>query len=179
MPRSTTGTLVLLLGALSAAGAFAANKVTVTRADAFATTKLTTVAVVTAECHEVVDCSRIQQKVIAGFGKKHGFTFVPDYKVRKALIDLGYTEYDRSLRAELAQSLGVDGFFELVVPHAERADGFGGREGSQVKLEMTVLGANGELLAHGVGTGRPQNVVTGPERVAGNIAEQIGRLLFQ
>ncbi|MCH9651678.1 MAG: hypothetical protein K0U98_25855 [Deltaproteobacteria bacterium] len=168
---------VLFLGALPAAAAF---RTTVTKSDDFKQVELSRVAVVTAECYKTVDCSAIERKVYAEALKmKVRFKVVPESRVRDSLFSQGHTKYNIDLRQALADSLDLDGLIELRIPFAEKGDGYGGRKGSEVKVELLLIRPDGGILIHGVGTGRPANVVTSPERVAGNLVEKILKKAFE
>jgi hypothetical protein len=132
------------------------------------------VAVVTTACSDNVNCEDVERAVAAQFaGSKLKLKSAAQPLVHKALFDMGLTAYDPERRAELATALGVDAFVELKVPFGARPDGFGGRQGAEVKLELTVVGADGTLIGHGSGTGRPMNVVQSAETVAGTIARKM------
>jgi hypothetical protein len=59
------------------------------------------------------------------------------------------------------------------VPFANRGDGFGGHRRSEVRVEVRLVSRDGALRMSGRGTGRPKNVVSGTERVAGTVIEKI------
>lgn len=171
--------LFLLVAWAVAVPAQAKFKATVTKAEGFDAETVSKVVVVTRQCHAVVDCSAIERKIAAEIHALDlPFTPVPELLVRQFLFDRGTTELTKELRTELAEEFGADALLEVSVPYAEKGDGFGGRRGSQVKVEIYLVRPGGEILVHGVGTGRPKNVVSGPERVAGNIAERILKKAF-
>ena len=65
------------------------------------------------------------------------------------------------------------------MPFAKKGSGWGGNEKSQVTVEMTLVRPTGAILLHGVGNGRPLNVVSSPERVAGNVIEKLFEEAFR
>ncbi|MEM7048156.1 MAG: hypothetical protein AAF604_00780 [Acidobacteriota bacterium] len=170
---------LLIFGGLLSVPAAAAFRANVTRADGFSPRQVQRVVVATRQCHEVVDCSAMEQRVV-GEMLELGvpFAVVAESRVRKHLFEQGTLEYVVEQRQSLADAFEADAVLELAVPFAERGDGFGGRRRSSVKVEIFLLRPDGELLLHGVGTGRPLNVVSGPERVTGNVVETILRKAF-
>lgn len=171
--------LFLALALTVPSSVLAGFKTTVTKSDNFEGAELTRVAVVTVECYMTVDCSGVERKVYAeAFKMKLGFEIIPESKVREALLALGHTEYSSDLKETLAAQLGLDGLIELKIPFAEKGDGYGGQKGSKVKVELLLVRPDGEILIHSVGTGRPKNVVTSPERVAGNLVERMLKEVF-
>lgn len=158
----------------------AAFRTTVTKSEDFEQAVISRVATVTLECDRTVDCAAIERKVNNEARKlKLPFQLVIERLVRQALFSQGHTEYTPEVRASLAAELEVDALIELKIPFAERGEGFGGRRGSQVTVELFLVRPNGEILLHAVGTGRPKNVVTAPERVAGNLVERILKKAFK
>ena len=158
----------------------AAFKTTVTKSEDFEQAELSRVAVVTVECDRTVDCSAVERKIYTEVQRlKVRFQLVPESTVRGTLFSHGHTEYSSDLRSTVASELDLDGLIELKIPFAERGDGYGGRRGSQVKAELLLIRPSGKILMHAVGTGRPKNVVTSPERVAGNLVEKILREAFK
>lgn len=157
----------------------AAFRTTVTKAENFPS-DLAKIAVVTVECGEVVDCSKIEQKAQLEIGRLAiGLTVVPEVVVRRSLFAHGQTKYTTDLRGVLAEEFELDAILELSIPFAVIGDGYGGQRGSEVKVEMVLVRPDGEVLLHGVGTGRPMNVVTSPERVAGNVVEKLMEKAFR
>ncbi len=172
--------MVLVLAQLGTSPVFADFKVTVTKTPSFTDTELVRVAVVTSECHQAVDCTAIQRRVIEEVRALiPGLRIVPDRVVRERLLGMGATKYSDEHRSELIEALELSGLFELKVPFAMKGDGFAGKESSQAKVELLVLNDQGGILAHGVGTGRPNNVVSSPERVASNIVKRIVKDLYR
>lgn len=163
--------ILALCAALPAGAAF---RVTVTGVDRLEEARPSKVAVVTVECADALDCHAIERKVLLEARKLElGFEIVPENVVRDLLFDHGFTAYSPERRELLERELGVDALFELHVPFGVKGDGFAGRRSSEAKIELFVVEPQGGILLHGVGTGRPNNVVSSPERVAGNIVERI------
>jgi hypothetical protein len=168
-------TLALLLtccalGALPAAADF---DVDVTAPPGFAD-GLTRVVVLAVECHESVDCGQVEDRIAEELGNvKAPFEVVEPKKVREELFALGHADYDEAVRAALLEKLGVDGVLELRVPFANRGDGPGGRRRSEVQLSLRLVTVDGALRLNARGSGRPLNVVSGTERVAGTVVEHI------
>lgn len=132
----------------------------------------------TVACHEALHCGRIEDRVqleVADLGR--GLIVVPPVTVRAALFRHGVTAYDPELRAELAAELDVDALVELDVPFGEK--GVVGERGSQVKVELRLVSPAGAILAHGVGTARIRNTLTGPERAAGNVVAALLAKVFR
>lgn len=168
--------LVLLLWVGTAEAAFRVN---VTRQPGFNPRNLSRLAVITTECHPVVDCTAIQQRVVEEISRvAPGLKLVRESDVRQFLFEAGHTAYDPEMRDALFEKFELSALIELVVPFAEKGDGFGGHRRSQVKVELQIRDREGKILVHGVGTGRPANVVSSPERVAGNVVEEIVRKLY-
>lgn len=136
--------------------------------------KLEKIAVVTTACSDNVNCTDVERLVAGHFvASKLKLRSTAQPLVHKALFDMGLTSYDPERRAELAAALGVGAFVELKVPFGARPDGFGGRQGAEVKVELTIVAPDGTLLGHGAGTGRPMNVVQSAETVAGTVVRKM------
>jgi hypothetical protein len=167
--------LSLLLCLFAAGQAHAAIKATVTKSKDLKLDELRIVAVVTTQCHEVMDCANLERRIADELSNIAGITFrtVPESAQREFLFSKGATEYTPELREALAVHFEVDAFMELSIPFAEKGDGPFGQRKSRVKVELRLTKLDGGILLHGVGTGRPLNVVTSPERVAGNVVEEI------
>lgn len=168
---------ILALAGLFFAGAAqaASFKVTVTAPTPLDELDLQRVVFVTVDCAPELDCADIERRALVEVQKLEApFTVVPEAKVRALLFEQGLTSYDPELRAELAEALEVDAFFEIEVPFSEKGSGpFMGNKSSRATVELTVVTPDGKILLHGVGAGRPKNVVSSPERVAGNVIERI------
>ncbi len=157
--------LLLLLAAGPAAADFDAE---VTTLPGFAE-KLTRVAVIAVACHESVDCGQAEELT----NLAPGFAVVLPAAVRAEVFARGATILTDELRPAVLEALAVDGVLELRVPFANRGDGFGGRRRSEVRVEVRLVTTGGELRLSARGTGRPKNVVSGTERVAGTVIEKI------
>lgn len=181
-PQMFRGTFfLLLLLALTAGQASAGFKTTVTKSKDFHLDKVSKVAIVTTQCHEAMDCANLERRVAKELGQIKAVTFrvVPEALQRDFLFSQGATEYSPELRSLLADQFEVDAFMELSIPFAEKGAGFGGNQPSKVKVELRLTGLDGNILLFGIGTGRPLNVVTSPERVAGNVVEAIIKDAFR
>ena len=179
MSRASSLLALTVLFLTPAFPAHAKFNATVTKAPSFDPASVSKVLVVTRQCHEVVDCSEIERQIVGAVVELGSpFGTVPEVAVREHLFAEGVLEYDPEMRQDLAEHFGADAVMELVVPFAERGDGFGGRRRSSVKIEIYLLRPDGAILFHGTGTGRPKNVVSGPERVSGNIVEEILEEVF-
>lgn len=132
------------------------------------------IAVVTTSCSDNVNCTDVERAVAGHFvASKLKLKTAAQPLVHKALFDMELTSYDPERRAELATALGVDAFVELKVPFGARPDGWGGSQGAEVKVELTIVRPDGTLLGHGSGTGRPMNVVQSAETVAGTVVRKM------
>lgn len=157
----------IVLVTLGAGTLEASTKVTVTAPDGFAE-GIGKVALVTVECAPQLDCPDVLARVTATIRAelKLALKIAHGPAVREALFKLGATEYTESQREDLAKALALDAFLEIRIPFAERGDGYGGRQGSESKVDLRLVKPSGEILMSGTGFGRPLNVVTSPERVA-------------
>ena len=158
----------------------ASTKVTVTAPEGFAD-GIVRVALVAAECAPELDCPSVLARLASTMkGElKLPLKIVDDGAVRTALFKKGATDYSESHRAELAEALSLDAIFEIRIPFAERGDGWGGRQGSESKVELRLVKPSGEILMSGTGFGRPVNVVTSPERVADRTLKEILEKAFE
>jgi hypothetical protein len=172
--------IVLALVILRSGSLNASTKVTVTAPDGFAE-GIVKVALVAAECAPELDCPSVLARLASTMkGElKLPFKIVDDSAVRNVLFKKGATEYSESHRAELAEALSLDALFEIRIPFANRGDGFGGRQGSESKVELRLVKPSGEILMTGTGFGRPMNVVTSPERVADRTLKEILEKAFE
>jgi len=140
---------------------------------------LTRVAVIAVSCHESVDCNQVEDSAAAALVDRGvAFRVVPPSRVREETFSRGVDTLSGELRAEVFDELGVDGVLEIRVPFADRGDGFGGRRRSEVRVEVRLVTRDGTLRMSGRGSGRPKNVVSGTERVAGTVLEKILRKAF-
>ena len=135
---------------------------------------LSRVAVIAVQCHESVDCAQVEDAAAEELSeRKPPFEVVPPSQVREQLFAAGSTTLTDELRPTVLEALAVDGVLELRVPFANRGDGFGGTRRSEVRVEVRLVTTAGELRLSARGTGRPKNVVSGTERVAGTVIEKI------
>ena len=137
------------------------------------------IAVVTTECEPSLDCARVEEKVRLELVKMaSGFAVAQENQVREYLFGEGHLHYTSDLREALAEQFELDAILEVSIPHAVKGDGFGGQDSSEARVEILLVKPTWQILLHGVGTGRPNNVVTAPERVAGNVIEKIFEKAF-
>jgi hypothetical protein len=178
MSRTRNALVFVALALVAATPALAGFQETITKGEGFPADprELGRIAIFVTECDPALDCSRLVAFAIQETADSDvGITVVPETSVRQALFSAGKTAYEPEMREALMEELELGGVLEIHVPHAERSDGFGGRTKSQVKVEMVLLGPDGSVLMHAVGTGRPLNVMSSPERVAGTVIENILR----
>lgn len=132
------------------------------------------VALVTVSCHESVDCAEVEDRAAADLGTRGlRFRVIPPDSVRRALFERGSTSMTDDVRQAVLDEVGADAVLEISIPFGNRGDGFGGRRRSEVRVEVRLVTRGGELRLSGRGSGRPKNVVSGTERVAGNVLERI------
>ncbi|MCB1036404.1 MAG: hypothetical protein KDD47_21440, partial [Acidobacteria bacterium] len=163
--------LGLTLLALSAGAAY---RYTVTKSEGFEPRTIRRVALVTVECHEVVDCADMEERAYEDAKESRlPFEIVPENRIRNFLFERGEEAYRRQLLDELVTSFDLSAVAEISVPFAERGDGFGGRRRSSVKVELVLLSPDGEVLLKGTGTGRPKNVVSSAEKVAARAVKEL------
>src|SRR5262245_3270401 len=96
-----TVTLLTVLALASIAPCFAGYKIDVTTKPGFSE-GLSKVVIVTVVCHERLDCRDIERKIgtkIPSIASK--LLVVPVDQVGQALLELGKTKYDPSLREQL------------------------------------------------------------------------------
>ncbi|MCG8458444.1 MAG: hypothetical protein MI919_19380 [Holophagales bacterium] len=127
------------------------------------------------ECHLVMDCSKLREKIherVADDGPK--IRLVGEAEWREYLFGLGKTSYTPELRAAAMEHFEVAAIAEIKILDARRSEGFGSATRSVVNLELTIYDADGAVLIHASGTGKPKNVVSGPEKVGGRV---VGRIL--
>ena len=173
--RLTILPLQLLLATTLLVGVSEAKtKATVTKADEFSEKRIQRTVFVTAACNDTLDCSDMESRIYEELSEaSYSFEIVPESEVRKVLFEKGLAEYSSDLRGFLVDTLELDSIFEIEVPYSERGDGFGGKRRSMVKINLTLVDPEGKILMRGVGTGRPLNVVSSPERVAANVVKKI------
>lgn len=164
--------LVLSVFLAVARPAAAGFNVDVTKAPGFDPSSVSKVVVVLSECHEVLDCRRLEREVAAELTKaRPGIQAVVGDDVYSELLRLGKEEYSIDLRSQIAAATGADSLLELSAPHA--SPGMATRKRSEVKLTLRLVRPSGEILFTGQGTGRPKNTLSSPEKAAGEVAERI------
>lgn len=169
--------LVALLTLLASSPALARFKVEVTRAPGFEPSSLTRVLVVIAECHEALDCRRLEREVANELIKtRPPFRVVFGQEVYSQLLGTGHETYSTDLREPLAATFEADALLEISAPHA--APGMATRKRSEVKVVLRLVRPAGEVLVLGEGTGRPKNTISSPEKAAGEVAERIFEQVF-
>lgn len=135
---------------------------------------ISTVAIVTVACHESVDCAQVEDRVAEDLGDRQlGLRVVPPRAMRQALFARGSTSMTEDVRGQVLDEVGADAVLEISIPFANRGDGFAGHRRSEVRVEIRLVTRSGELRLSGRGSGRPKNVVSGTERVAGTVLEKI------
>jgi len=166
--RVILGTWILLL---FAGPAFARFNVEVTRAPGFDPSSLSSVVVVIVECHEALDCRRLEREVASELRKSRpDLRVIVGEAVYSELLGLGREEYSPDLREPLATAVGADCLLEISAPHA--APGMAAVKRSEVKLYLRLVRPLGEILFVAEGTGRPKNTLSSPEKAAGEVAER-------
>ncbi|HET9767634.1 MAG TPA: hypothetical protein VFS60_12345 [Thermoanaerobaculia bacterium] len=159
--------------ALVSAAAHADFNVEVTAKPDFAA-GLARVAVIAVVCHESIDCSEVEDRAAEELAeRKPGFEVVAPSDVRKEVFDRGAAALTDELRPAVLDKLNADGVLEIRIPFANRGDGFGGSRRSEVRVEVRLVNRKGEVRMTARGSGRPKNVVSGTERVAGTVIEKI------
>lgn len=165
---------VILLTALALAPTipcFAGYKVDVTTKPGFGE-HLSKVVVVTVICHERLDCRDIERKIgakIPDIAPK--LIVVPIDQVSQALLEVGKTKYEPSLRQQLLSKFAADAVLEVDVPYGEK--GVFGWKGSESAVSLRLIATDGTLLLAGQGSGRARNTLSSPENIAREIAERI------
>lgn len=145
----------------------AAYKVSFTAAEGFPS-GLKKVAIVTVDCHEMLNCREIERRLSLDLrALVPGFWVATDKDVHEALFNLGAASYDEPLRTELCKSLDADAVIELDVPYGEK--GVYGQNTTKSKVFVRIMSKEGEILLTGEGSGRGSTVST-PEGVAAKTA---------
>src|SRR5262245_41298363 len=161
-----------------AASALAGFNVNVTKAPGFDPASLSKVVVVTFECHEALDCRRLEREVAMELTKAQlRLRVIVGDPVYSQLLGLGKERYSVDLREQLSAAVGADTLLELSAPHA--SPGMATRKRSEVKLTLRLVRPTGEILFVGDGTGRPTNTISSPEKAAGEVAERVFAQVFQ
>lgn len=163
-----------LMAVLASEALLASTKVTVTAPSGFAA-GISRIALVTPACAPQLDCPEVIKRVTSTMNAelRLGFEIVADSLVREELLKMGATEFKSEHREALAHALNLNALLEIDIPFAERGDGYGGRQGSETKVDVRLVRPSGEILMSGTGFGRPMNVVTSPERVADRTVKEI------
>lgn len=170
--------LAMIVVLSCAAPALAGFNVNVTKAPGFDPSSLSKVVVVISECHEALDCRRLEREVAAELTKAQPrLAAVVGDAVYSQLLGLGKERYSVELREQLATALGADALLELSAPHA--SPGMAARTRSEVKLTLRLVRPSGEILFVGDGTGRPKNTLSSPEKAAGEVAERVFEQVFR
>lgn len=166
-----------LIPLATAAVALASFRVTVTKAAGFNATALSTVVVVSAECHESLDCRRLEREVATELRRSRpqlrGLVDAPIYA---ELLRLGRERYTIDLRPQLQEALSADALLEVLAPYGERA--IRPARSSEVKVSLRLVKPSGEILFFGEGVGRPRNRISSPEKAGGEVAERIFAEVF-
>lgn len=161
-----------------AALALAGFNVNVTKAPGFDPSSFSKVVVVMTECHEALDCRRLEREVAAELARAQiRLRIVVGDPVYSQLLGLGKERYSMELREPLSNAVGADAVLELSAPHA--SPGMATRKRSEVKLSLRLVRPTGEILFVGDGTGRPTNTISSPEKAAGEVAERVFAEVFQ
>lgn len=170
--------LSFLIVLATASPTIAGFNVDVTKAPGFDPLSIAKVVVVLAECHEALDCRRLEREVAAELTKaRPGLQAVVGDSVYSELLRLGKEQYAIDLREQIATATGADSLLELSAPHA--SPGMATRKRSEVKLSLRLVRPSGEILFTGQGTGRPKNTLSSPEKAAGEVAERIFEEVFK
>ena len=166
---------VLLLLGFVLAGAvpcLAGFKTEVTLGPGFKPGAVSKVVVVSTECHEALDCRRIEREVAAELTRAQPEIAVSvGDSVYSELLRTGNERYTTDLRESIAKAFEADSILELSAPHA--APGMATVRRSEVKLTLRLVRPTGEILFLGEGTGRPKNTLSSPEKAAGEVAERV------
>lgn len=148
----------------------AAYKVNFTAAEGFPS-GLNKVAIVTVDCHEMLNCREIERRLSLDLrALVPGFRVATAKDVHEALFDLGEASYDESIRSELCESMDADAVIELKVPYGEK--GIYGQNTTKSKVFVKIVSKDGEILLTGEGSGRGTTVST-PEGVATKTARKL------
>ncbi|MCB1055267.1 MAG: hypothetical protein KDD11_07105 [Acidobacteria bacterium] len=175
--RSPLIAVLGLVAALLAAPAMARFQFNVTRSPDFDPAALERVLVVTAECHESLDCRRLEREVANELIKLHRpFRVLFGEDVYSELLRTGHERYSTDLRETLAQAFDADALLEISAPHA--APGMATRRRSEIKITLRLVRPAGQILFLGEGTGRPKNTVSSPEKAGGEVAERVFEDVF-
>jgi hypothetical protein len=170
--------LAMIVVLSCAALALAGFNVNVTKAPGFDPASVSKVVVVMTECHEALDCRRLEREVAAELTKAQlRLKVVVGDPVYSQLLGLGKERYSVDLREQLASAVGADTLLELSAPHA--SPGMATRKRSEVRLTLRLVLPTGEILFVGDGSGRPTNTLSSPEKAAGEVAERVFEEAFR
>jgi hypothetical protein len=166
---------IVLAGAVPCLAGFEAE---VTLGPGFKPGAVSKVVVVTAECHEALDCRRIEREVAAELTRAQpSIAVTVGDPVYSELLRTGHERYGTDLRDPIAKTFGADSILEISAPHA--SPGMATRKRSEVKLTLRLVRPTGEILFLGEGTGRPKNTLSSPEKAAGEVAERVFEKVFK
>src|SRR5215212_5370575 len=102
-----------------AALALAGFNVNVTKAPGFDPSFLSRVVIVMSECHEALDCRRLEREVATELTRAQPrLAVVVGDSVYSQLLGLGKERYSVDLRDQLSAAVGADALLELSAPHA-------------------------------------------------------------
>jgi hypothetical protein len=172
--------LLLALGLVLAGSipCLAGFKAEVTLGAGFKPDAVSKVVVVSTECHEALDCRRIEREVAAELTRAQpGIAVTVGDPVYSELLRTGKERYATDLREPIANTFGADSILEVSAPHA--APGMATVRRSEVKITLRLVRPTGEILFLGEGIGRPMNTLSSPERAAGEVAERVFEKVFE
>ena len=123
------------------------------------------VVLVTASCHEAMNCQEMEQQLAGELPRlKLPFVVIVGDPVRRALFDLGAEAYSSTLREQLAAELEAEALLEVEVPFAENRTIT--VRGSEARVKVRLVRPDGKILMVGEGAGRAINTLSYPESVA-------------
>lgn len=162
-----TGLLILFCVPLAEAG----YKIDVTSQPDFAES-VTKVIVVTTQCHETINCTEVEDQVVARMAmKRPAFSIVPVKLVKQELLAMGHTEYSTDLRHDLAAAFEASAILEMEVTHGQK--GVYGGKGSESAASIKLVQPDGSILMFGEGSGRARNTLSSPEAIARTVILRI------
>jgi len=169
---------IAALAVLTSSPCLAGYKVDVTTKPDFRL-GLSKILVVAVECYESLDCRNVERQVGAKVPKlTGGINVVPQDTVSQALLELGKTKYDLSIREELLRKFAADAVLELDIRHGEKGSPALGK-GSEATVSLRLVKADGSLLLAGEGSGRARNTISSPENIAREVSERILEKAFE
>lgn len=153
-------------------------KAEVTLGAGFKPDAVSKVVVVSTECHEALDCRRIEREVAAELTRAQpAIAVTVGDRVYSELLRTGNERYAPDLREPIARTFEADSILEISAPHA--APGMATVKRSEVKITLRLVRPTGEILFLGEGTGRPMNTLSSPEKAAGEVAERVFEKVFK